>query len=42
MRLEYLQQHFIFRNTEENSSSNGYIFDELLKFNSLTKLRIQT
>ena len=41
IRLEWLQQHFIFKNSEENSSSNGCIFDELLIFNSLTKFQIQ-
>ena len=40
-RLEWLQQHFIFKTTKENSSCNQYIFDELLKFNSFTKFHIQ-
>jgi hypothetical protein len=34
-RLDWLQQHIIFGTDEY--SSDGYIFDELLKFNSATK-----
>ncbi len=38
-RLDWLQQHIIF-NTDEYSS-DGYLFDELLKFNSITRFHKQ-
>jgi len=38
-RLDWLQQHLIFGSDE--NSSDGYLFDELLKFNSITKYNIQ-
>jgi hypothetical protein len=38
-RLDWLQQHVIFGTDEY--SADGYIFDELLKFNSITKFRTQ-
>jgi len=38
-RLDWLQQHIIFGTDEY--SSDGYIFDELLKFNSPTKFHRQ-
>ncbi|CAF3898790.1 unnamed protein product [Adineta steineri] len=40
LRLNWLQQHFIFH-TDEDSSADGYIFDELVKFNSRTKYHTQ-
>ncbi|CAF0815781.1 unnamed protein product [Rotaria sordida] len=39
LRLDWLQQHIIL-STDENST-DGYLFDELLKFNSITKLHKQ-
>ncbi|CAF2190332.1 unnamed protein product [Rotaria magnacalcarata] len=39
VRLDWLQRH-IALNTDE-TSADGYIFDELLKFNSMTKFHIQ-
>jgi len=38
-RLDWLQQHLIFGSDE--NCSDGYLFDELLKFNSLNKYNIQ-
>jgi hypothetical protein len=38
-RLDWLQQHVIFGTDEY--SADGYIFDELLKFNSMTKFQTQ-
>jgi hypothetical protein len=38
-RLDWLQQHLIFGSDE--NSSDGYLFDELLKFNSINKYNIQ-
>jgi len=38
-RLDWLQHHFIF--TTDEDSADGYIFDELLKFNSPTKFHTQ-
>jgi hypothetical protein len=38
-RLDWLQKHIIFGTDE--SSADGYIFDELVKFNSLTKFHTQ-
>ncbi|CAF3610041.1 unnamed protein product [Rotaria socialis] len=39
VRLDWLQRH-ITLNTDE-TSADGYIFDEVLKFNSMTKFHIQ-
>jgi hypothetical protein len=38
-RLDWLQQHVIFGTDEY--AADGYIFDELLKFNSMTKFQTQ-
>lgn len=38
-RLDWLQQHLIIGNDE--NSSDGYLFDELLKFNSVNRFNIQ-
>ena len=38
-RLDWLQHHLIFGS--DDSASDGYIFDELLKFNSITKYNQQ-
>ncbi len=38
-RLDWLQQHFILGSDE--NSSDGYLFDELLRFNSINKYNIQ-
>ena len=39
LRLDWIQQHLIFGSDE--NSSDGYLFDELLKFNSVNKYNIQ-
>ncbi|CAF0882259.1 unnamed protein product [Rotaria sordida] len=39
LRLDWLQQHLIFGSDE--NSSDGYLLDELVKFNSLNKYNIQ-
>ncbi|CAF5166259.1 unnamed protein product, partial [Rotaria sp. Silwood1] len=39
LRLDWLQQHVIL-NTDENSTDR-YVFDELIKFNSITKFHKQ-
>jgi hypothetical protein len=38
-RLDWLQQHLVF-GVDENAS-DGYLFDELLKFNSINKYNLQ-
>lgn len=38
-RLDWLQQHLIFGSDE--NAADGYLFDELLKLNSLTRFNIQ-
>jgi hypothetical protein len=38
-RLDWLQQHILFGTDEY--SSDGYVFDELLKFNAITKYQTQ-
>lgn len=38
-RLDWIQQHLIF-GTDDNSS-DGYLLDELLKFNSLNRFNVQ-
>ena len=37
-RLDWLQQHLIFGT--DDSNTDGYLFDECLKFNSLTKYQL--
>ena len=39
LRLDWLQQHITF--TADETSTDGYLFDELLIFNSITKFHIQ-
>jgi len=39
LRLDWLQHHFTFSTDED--SSDGYIFGELIKFNSINKFHIQ-
>jgi hypothetical protein len=40
LRLDWLQEHIILDNTDENSTG-GYVLDELLKFNSITKFHVE-
>ena len=39
VRLDWLQQHFML-GTDENTA-DGYLFDESLRFNSITKVNVQ-